>query len=166
MGTYDEKHEVFEHGFEMAVAWDGDGAVDDRADEGPDEARHGCRPGGEQLQAECQAVDVGAVVGDDAEREDDETEFAKSAEGWEEHGSEESTDPGLRVAVYIGSVGCVEGGSCDGEAEHFGEAEGKDEAGVCPCEGFHPRDGDWLVDGVIGRVASPACAEAEDGGCE
>ena len=51
----------------MAVAWDGDGAVDEGADEGPDESGYRLRPATKQLQAEGQAVDVGAIVRYDAE---------------------------------------------------------------------------------------------------
>ena len=69
----------------MAVPWDRNGAVDQRADEGPDEPRHGLRVVRHDLHAEGQAVDIGAVVGDDAEGEDDEAERAEAAQWREKH---------------------------------------------------------------------------------
>lgn len=83
----------------MAVAWDGDGAVHKSADEGPDETRDGLGPTTQQLQTEGQAVDIGAVVRDDTEGQNDKTELAKAAEGWEQYGGEEAADAGLGVAV-------------------------------------------------------------------
>lgn len=76
----------------MAVAGDGDRAVHERADEGPDEARHRLRPAGQDLQREGERVDVGAVVGHDAEREDDEAELAEAAERGEQHRREQAAD--------------------------------------------------------------------------
>lgn len=64
--TYDQEHEILKNLLEVAVAWDSDGAVHEGADEGPDEARHGLRPATQHLQTEGHAVDVGAVVRDDA----------------------------------------------------------------------------------------------------
>lgn len=49
----------------MRVAWNGDGAVDERADKGPDEAGDILRPTTQDLQAECEGVDVRAVAADD-----------------------------------------------------------------------------------------------------
>lgn len=97
----------------MAVARDGNGAVDEGADECPDETRDRLRPATQQLQTEGQAVDVGAIVRDDAESQDDETELAEAAEGWEEHRCEESADAGLRVALGVAGVDWVEGRRCD-----------------------------------------------------
>ena len=93
----------------MAVAWDSNRAVYKGADECPDEARHSLRPATHQLQTESHAVDVGAVVRDNAESEDDKTELTEAAEGWEKHGCEKSADAGLLVAVREAGVDCVEG---------------------------------------------------------
>ena len=97
----------------MAVARDGDGAVDEGADKGPDESRDRLRPATEQLQTEGQAVDVGAIVRNDAERQDDETELAEAAERREKHGGQESADAGLFVPVCVAGVDWVEGRGCD-----------------------------------------------------
>ena len=112
MGAYDQQHKVLEHGLEVAVAGDGDGAVDEGADEGPDEARHGLRPAAHDLQAEGHAVDVRAVVGDDAERQDHEAELAEAAQRREEDCGEQAADAGFVVAVRV--RGRVHGGGHDG----------------------------------------------------
>ncbi len=93
----------------MAVAWDSNGAVYEGADECPDETRHGLRPAAHQLQTEGHAVDVGAIVRDNAESQNDETKLAEAAEGREKHGCEEPTDAGLVVAVCVAGVDWVEG---------------------------------------------------------
>ena len=120
----------------MAVAWNGDGAVYEGADERPDETRYGLRPATQQLQTEGHAVDIGAVVRDDAKRQNDKTELAETAEGWEEDGCKESADAGLLVAVCVTGIDCVEGRCCDRQTEHFRETKGYDETAVCPGEGF------------------------------
>ena len=96
----------------MAVAWDSDGAVDEGADEGPDESWNGLRVVRHKLQTECQAVDIGAVVCNDAERENDEAELTEASERGEEHSCEKATDARLVVAVCV--VLIVYGGGCDG----------------------------------------------------
>ena len=147
----------------MAVAWDGDGAVHERADERPDEARDGLRPATEQLQAEGHAVDVGAIVRDDAEGQDDEAELAEAAEGWEEHGGEEPADAGLLVAVCVAGVSGVGDRRRDGQTEHFGETKGQDETAICPSKGLDSGDGYRLVYRVVGCVTRPAGPESIDG---
>ena len=108
----------------MAIAWNGNGAVDEGPDEGPDEARYGLGPAPQQLQTEGHAVDVGAIVRDDAEGQDDQAELAEAAEGWEEYGCKEPADAGLFVPLGISGVDRVEGSCCNGQTEHFGEAQG------------------------------------------
>lgn len=46
----------------MGVPGDGNSDVDERGDEGPDEARDCLRPAAEDLEGEANAVDVGAVI--------------------------------------------------------------------------------------------------------
>ena len=164
--TYDEQHEVFQHALEMAVAWDGNGAVDNRADESPDETGNGLGPRSHELQAECQAVDVWAIVGDDTESEDDKAEFAKGAERWEKYCGEKATNSSILISVFVGHVDGVERCGCDGQPKHFRESEGNDESPPSPGESLDPGYIHRLVDGVIGRVASPARAKAVDGSRE
>ena len=70
----------------MAVARYSNRAINQRTNECPDESRHGLRIVRHELQAECQAVDIRAIVRDDAEGEDDEAELTEAAQGGEEHG--------------------------------------------------------------------------------
>ena len=62
----------------MAVTRNSYGTVDQGTDEGPDEAWHSLRPMGHDLEAEGDAVDIGAIVGDDRKGENDEAEFAET----------------------------------------------------------------------------------------
>ena len=160
--TYDQQHEILQHVREMAVARDGDGAVDDGADEGPDEARDRGRPPAHDLQGEGDAVDVGAIVPDDAEREHDEAELAEAAQR-RQHLGQEHADIG---AVALGERRVIDGGGDDGQAQHLGEAEREDQAGEGPEEDFGLGAVGGLVDGVVGGVAGPAGGEAEHGGGE
>ena len=161
-GTYDQEHEVFQNLFEMGVARDGNGAVDEGADKSPDEARDELRPLAHDLQAEGDAVDVRAVVGDDAEREDDEAELAEAAERREQDRGEQAADAAFRVPVRVRRVDRVHGRGGDREPEHLREAEREEQAGVGPDEGLDAGYVSGLVDGVVGRVARPAGAEAVD----
>ena len=67
-GAYNEQHEVLEHLLEMGVPWDGNRAVDNRTHQGPEEAGNVLRVVAHNLETECQAVDIGAVVRNYAER--------------------------------------------------------------------------------------------------
>ena len=170
--THNQQHEILQHALEMAVPRDGNRAVHERADEGPDEARNRLRPASQDLQREGEGVDVGAIVGHDAEREDDEAELAEAAERREQHRRKQTADARLRVAVRVGGVNGIQGRGRDGQAKHFREAEREDQACICPGKGLDTGYGDGLIDGVVGRVAGPAGPEpehgrgkAEDGAC-
>ena len=76
----------------MAVTWDGDRAVHDCADEGPNEARHALRYASKELERERHAVDVWAVVGDDGEGKNDEAELSEATQVGNEDGSEKSAN--------------------------------------------------------------------------
>lgn len=97
----------------MAIAWDSNSAVYEGGDERPDEARYRLRPATHHLQTEGHAVDIGAIVRDDAESQNDKTKLAEAAKGWEEHGCEESADAGLLVAVCVAGIDRVEGRCCN-----------------------------------------------------
>ena len=111
------------------------------------------------MQTECQTVNVGAIIRDDTEGEDDEAEFPKGAERWEEHGGEESSDARISVTVGVGLIRNRSGR--DGQTEHFGEAEGEDETAPRPGESLDARHSAGLINGVIRRIARPARAEAK-----
>lgn len=71
---------------------------------------------GESLDGEGDGVDVGAVVGDDGESEDDETEFAKAAQRLEGGVEQAAVARGV-VAGLVLVVAIIEAGrSHDGYA--------------------------------------------------
>nr|POE62784.1 hypothetical protein CFP56_03688 [Quercus suber] len=90
----DEVHEVLQGLFEVAVAGDGDGDVDGRGDAGPDEAGDALGPASQDLHGERDGVDVGAVVGDNGQREDDEAELAEGADVGDENFAEKTAGAG------------------------------------------------------------------------
>ena len=136
----------------MAVAWDGNRTIYDRANKRPDESRNHLAIVGQDLETECHTVNVRAVVGDNGQCQHHEAKLAKPSQRWEENGGQETSDTRLCVSIGVGSINRIKGGSCDGQAKHFGEAERNNEACICPQEAFEPRYCDGLVDGVIGRV--------------
>ena len=147
----------------MRVSGDGDGDVHARRDGGPHEAGHALGPPAHDLHGEGDGVDVGTVVCDDAEGEDDEAEFAEAAERGEEYGGEQPARAGRRVAVHVAVVAVVERrGRHDGDAKEFGEEEGDHEADPDGAEDLLARLRDGLVHGVVGGVACPARGEAVD----
>lgn len=107
----------------MRVAWDGNGAVDQSADESPDEAGNGLRPTAHDLQAERQTVNIGAVICDDAKGQDDEAELAKAAERRNKYCCKQTANVGALVAIGIDVRRVGNGGGCNRQTEHFGEAE-------------------------------------------
>lgn len=144
----------------MRVARDGDGAVDDGGDEGPDEARHELGVVRDGLQREGDGVDVGTVVADDGEGEDHDTERAEVAESRHEDLVEQAADVVFGIGVRVGRV--VDRRGADRGAEHHAEAEWEEE----PDEGIgkylDPADVDGLVTAVVGGVGAPARGETED----
>jgi len=159
----DDQHEVLEHALEVGVARDGDGAVDERGDKGPDEARDVLGVVGEDLHAEADAVDVGAVVADDGQRDDDQAELAEGAER-REYLRQQAADGVVGVRGRVRRV--VDGGGGDGEPQAFDERQGQHQADEDPEEHFGARRVGGLVAGVVGGVAGPARGEAEDRGRE
>lgn len=77
----------------MVVSGNGDGDVDAGAEEDPDKAGYALGSLGQDLEGEGDGVDVGAVVCDDGERQDDDAELAKAAEGGDQDGGQQTTDP-------------------------------------------------------------------------
>ena len=128
----DQQHEILQDRLEVAVAWDSDRAVNDRADEGPDETGNALGDARKELQGQRDGVDIRAVVGNDGEGEDDEAELSKAAKGWDEHSSEEATDAGGLIAGVVG-VGLVQrDGRCNSGTQHLSEEERESKAAKCP----------------------------------
>lgn len=67
----------------MRISWDGDRDIDAGSDKCPEESGNALCVVRENLKREGQGVDVGAVVSDDREREDDQAELAKLAQMWD-----------------------------------------------------------------------------------
>lgn len=162
----DEVHEVVEDGLEVGVAGDGDGEGDAGGKEGPDEARHALRVARQDLQGQGDGVDVGAVVGDDGQGQDDETELAEAAERLED-GADQAAVVGRVVAQVVLVVVVVEGsGGHDGDAQHLREEQRDDQAQPGGKEDLAAAAVGGLVDGVVGGVAGPAGREAVHGRAE
>lgn len=124
--TYNDEHKVLQDALEMAVARDRNGAVDERPDEGPDVPWHGLRPPSKNLQTQTHAVDVGAVVGDDAEGENDEAELTKASQGREKNGRQQPADTASFVALSVAirrleRLGIERHCGSDGQTEHLCE---------------------------------------------
>ena len=81
----------------MGVAGDSDAAVDDCADESPDEARDLLRVLGEDEEGEGERVDVGAVIADDGQGENDDAEVAEVAQVWNKGLMQEATNSVLCI---------------------------------------------------------------------
>lgn len=150
----------------MRIARDGNGAVDQSADEGPDEAGNGLRPTAHHLQTERQTVDIGAIIGNDAQGQDDEAKLAKTAERRNQHCSQQTANVGAFVAIGIDVRRVGHGGGCHRQTEHFGEAERENEATKGPGKDSDPIGAARLVYGVVSRITRPAGPEAKDAGRE
>ena len=85
---YNNQHEIFQYALKMAISGDSNGAIHQCPHKGPYESRHRLRPSPQDLQAQPNAVDVGAIVRNDAESQYDEAELAKASQWREEHGGE------------------------------------------------------------------------------
>lgn len=106
----DEVHEVLEDFFEMRVAGDGNRDVHACCDGRPDEAGDALGAAAHDLHGEGDGVDVGTVVCNDGEGEDNKAELSEAAEGREEDGGKETAGSRGAVALHIGVVAVVDGG--------------------------------------------------------
>lgn len=156
----DAQHEVLQHRFEVAVAWDGDGAVDDRGDQGPNEAGHVLSIVRDGLERERDGVDVGAVVADDGEGEHHNAECAEVAEPGDENFMEEPSNVVVVVSVGVGWV--VDCCGADGCAQHHAEAQWDKKSKECVRKDLDSADVHRLINTVVRGVGPPASSEAEN----
>lgn len=84
--TYNQQHKVLQNLLEIAIAGNRNRAIDECADKSPDKSRNHLRPASHDLQTECQAVNIGTIIRNDAEREHDQAKGSEASQGWEEHG--------------------------------------------------------------------------------
>lgn len=113
------------------------------------------------MHGESDGVDVRAVIRDDGESEDDETEFSKSSQVVDEDSAEKSACSGGLVADIIAVI-CREFGRSsahDGNSEHFCKQQRNYQSEPCPEEYFSPGLRRGLIDGVIRSIRSPTRRE-------
>lgn len=157
----DKIHEVLKHSLEMRIAWNRNRNVHSRGNAGPDETRDTLGPASEHLHGQTDTVDVGAVVGNDAERKNDQAEFAKATKRREEHSAEQAASSGLLVAVHVPVVTTVDG-RCghNSHTEDLSEEKRDDKTNPDGEEDLDSGLVRGLVDGVVGRIARPSGSKA------
>lgn len=112
----------------MAVARDGDGNISSCSDRGPDEAWDALGPVREDLDGQGYGVDVGTVVGNDRQCEDDHAEFAEGAGVVDQDCAEETASACGFVTFHVSVVLVVErSGGHYRHSEHLREAQRHDE---------------------------------------
>ena len=89
--TYNQQHEIGQDRGEVRVSWNGNGNVDQSANESPDESGNTLSPSSKDLQGERDGVNVGAVVGNDGQCENDQAELSEFTQRSEEHLAKEAT---------------------------------------------------------------------------
>lgn len=162
----DEVHEVLEDGLEVGVTGDGDSEGDAGGEESPDETGHALRVAAQDLQGQGDGVDVGAVVGDNGQGQDDQAELAETTQRLED-GTDQTAVTGLGVASGVLVVSIVEGGcGHHGDTQELSEEQGDDQTNPGGDEDLAAAAVGGLVDGVIGSVAGPAGSEAVHGRAE
>jgi hypothetical protein len=80
--TYNNQHEVLKNLLEARVSGDGNCAIDECPNEGPNEPGNPLCMMGQNLEGERQRVDIRTVVANDAESEDNDKELAKTTPRW------------------------------------------------------------------------------------
>ena len=137
----------------MAVTGNGNGTIKEGSNKGPHEAGNALGNASKELEGERDGVDVGAVIGDDGQCEDDKAELSESAQGRDDNGSEKSTDARGMVSVYVDIVTLI-GSHCSRDrcTEHLREKEREGETGVSPDENRFSGSADRLIDGVISSI--------------
>lgn len=167
----DKVHEVCQDGFVVGVTRDGNGDVNTGSDDGVDEARDFASPAGQHHESETDRVNVGAVVGDDRQGKDDDTELAESTQGTEENGSQKTTSTRLGIAGGIFVVTVVDSsGSHDSNTKHLDEQQREEQSNGGGEEDPEAAAVRGLVNRVVSSIASPTgsetidcCTEGEDG---
>lgn len=148
----------------MRVSRNGDCDVDTGTYSSPDEPRHTLRPlSAQDLDCQTDGVDVGAVVGDNTQSQNDEAEFAKATKRSKKYSAEETSRSGSLVAICVLVVAVVQRSSGhDRYAQHLSEEKRNDETDPDGKEDLRPRLVTGLVDCVVCCVAGPSCCETVD----
>lgn len=146
----------------MGITGDGDGDGDTRGKEDPDETGNALGVATQDLEGQGDGVDVGAVVGDDGQRQNHQTELAESANGVKDSAQKTSVS---RLAITTGVlvVSAIDGsGGHDGNTQELGEEKRGDQTSPGGEEDLAAAAVRGLVDGVIGGVTGPASGETID----
>jgi hypothetical protein len=108
----------------------GETRTDDGADNAEEETRNHLEVLAERLERKREGVDVGDVVGDDGEGEDDKEEASEAAHGTDERSGEETSKPA--GFAHLSPGGLVDEGGHHESSEALDEDDyGRGEALVC-----------------------------------
>ena len=105
----------------MGVSRNGNGAINDRADECPDEPGDHLAIRSHDLQTERQAVDIGAIIRNDAQRQDDEAKVTEAAKRRLQHCAQQAANVRSFIPSAVSWV-WARGGSRNSEPEPLCEA--------------------------------------------
>lgn len=156
-------HEILQSGLELAVARDGDGDVDGSGESRPEEARDVSSPPTQHHESERNRVDVWAVVGDDGQSQDDDTEFAEPTKALEQHGAKQTADASVFISSLVGIVATVQRSSGhDSGTEDFCEKESRVDSEPSSEEDVTLGSVARLIHRVVGGEGSVASSEAKD----
>lgn len=86
----DEVHQVLQDLLEMGVTGDSDADGDSGGEKDPNETGNALGVATQDLEGQGDGVDVGAVVGDDGQRQDHQAELAESTDGLEDSAQQTS----------------------------------------------------------------------------
>lgn len=158
----DEVHQVLQDFFEVGVTGNGDGDGDTGGEKDPDETGNALRVATQDLESQGNGVDVGAVVGDDGQRQDHQTELAESTDGIK-NSAQQTSISRLVVTQGVFVVSAVDGsGGHNGNTQELGEEKRGDQSSPGGEEDLATAAVRGLVDGVIGGITGPASGETID----
>ena len=152
-----ERHKVLEDEEQVISPGDGADEIDEHDDTDPQPARYHFRVTAQNLASQRRSVRAGAVVVDDAQRDDDAAEVAEAIET-----AVAGEDQGARRGV--GGF-LPEGITCDtaseAHAEHVYEDEGGEEASEGHEEGFVAAGGLGVIDVEVRGGGGPGDGDGE-----
>lgn len=158
----DQVHEVLQNSLEVGVAGDGNGERGTGSQEGPDETGNALGVAAQDLEGQRDGVDVGAVVGNDGESKNDETELAKSTERVED-GSDQATVTGGQVTIHVLVVITDSGSSVNSNTQKLGEDQGDDQTEPGGEEDLAAATVRGLINSVVRSITGPTGSETVDG---
>lgn len=159
----DEVHQVLENFLEVRVSRDSNGNRDARGQEHPDKTRNSLSLVTQDLKRERNGVDIGAVVGDNGEGEDNQTELAESAERFHNSPDDASVSR-LSITSCVLVVSIVNHGrSGDSDAQELSKEERRDQATKSSQENLAAAAVRGLINGIISGITGPSRSKTIDG---